>query len=628
MLPFFPEPYSDELAYSIFARYHYLSCNTNFKETMKDLFGSTTACAVVDLPNRLQRLCDQLPKNSSITAESIIQKNTLFPLFQPFLPQHRTLKIIQMMKDSNKGSRIHNTCGVMASTIPAPKHLRVCPQCLTEDEESFGETYWHRIHQVFGVFICPHHQVWLKESNISISSPMNKHVFNLIIPNKIDKTIQLENCEDGFNLFEKIAELVYWFLDNTIFPPGLVTLRKHYISFLQNRELATPTGRVRQHDLIEEFTAFFGRVFLQSLKSEVNYSPDNWLSKLLREPRTTTHPIRHILLMIFLGASPEEILSNDKMNFSPFGSGPWPCLNPVSGHYRKLIIKKIEITQDSKLKCPVGHFTCKCGFGYSRRGSDQSKTDSYIIGKIQSFGPVWQAELLRLVASKDISFREMARRLNVDSKTIKKQLSLIKVKNTIIKNSKKMALNRDSHREHWNNVKIQNPGKSRTELRKLAYGIYAWLYRNDREWLIANLPKPLKKRRCDFSRVDWNERDQYLVDQVFKAVKKIKESEQFGKTRLSLSSIGKEIGELMVLQKHLDKLPKTREALKIVSETKEKFRIRRANIAISQITERGEALQPWKIAREACIRPEFMAPVIQALNLNIIEEGDFNELFI
>lgn len=61
MLPFFPEAYPDELAFSIFARYHYLSGNISLKDTMIDLFDNKSACAIIDLPNRLDKLCNLLP---------------------------------------------------------------------------------------------------------------------------------------------------------------------------------------------------------------------------------------------------------------------------------------------------------------------------------------------------------------------------------------------------------------------------------------------------------------------------------------------------------------------------------------------------------------------------------------
>ncbi|WP_428992390.1 TniQ family protein [Acidithiobacillus ferrooxidans] len=60
MIAFFPEPYPDELLYSICARYHIMSRNNDFRHTVEDLFGCRQACAVYDFPSRLAALCAQL----------------------------------------------------------------------------------------------------------------------------------------------------------------------------------------------------------------------------------------------------------------------------------------------------------------------------------------------------------------------------------------------------------------------------------------------------------------------------------------------------------------------------------------------------------------------------------------
>lgn len=49
--------------------------------------------------------------------------------------------------------------------------------------------------------------------------------------------------------------------------------------------------------------------FLADMGNMIDYSQnDNWLSKLLRELRTTTHPVRHLLFIRFLGLTPYEFL--------------------------------------------------------------------------------------------------------------------------------------------------------------------------------------------------------------------------------------------------------------------------------------------------------------------------------
>lgn len=44
--------------------------------------------------------------------------------------------------------------------------LRVCPQCVFEDDRKYGTVYWHRRHQFAGLRICPRHKCELSETSV------------------------------------------------------------------------------------------------------------------------------------------------------------------------------------------------------------------------------------------------------------------------------------------------------------------------------------------------------------------------------------------------------------------------------------------------------------------------------
>ena len=48
------------------------------------------------------------------------------------------------------------------------EHLFYCSECVRQDRIRYGETYWHMIHQLPGVSVCPAHRVCLKESAASV----------------------------------------------------------------------------------------------------------------------------------------------------------------------------------------------------------------------------------------------------------------------------------------------------------------------------------------------------------------------------------------------------------------------------------------------------------------------------
>jgi len=277
-LLFFPTPYPDELLYSVLARYHFQSRNLSYKDTLWDLFGSSTACAVSDLPNRLSTLCSRLRSNDIITPDFLIEKNTLFPFYKPFLSQVQARVVRERMLTAKAGGDVHMSVGVMASTISSPRYLRICPECYKEDDERYGEPYWHRSHQVAGVRICHKHSVALIETTVAVSSKQNKHAFHMLVESLI-KNKPLTSCNKSYALM--MAKSAHWLLNNDVPVMGLDKLHEKYLHGLRARGLATAKRRTRQRELISAFRSFYGVEFLAEqtpllryqLRIDTRYTP-------------------------------------------------------------------------------------------------------------------------------------------------------------------------------------------------------------------------------------------------------------------------------------------------------------------------------------------------------------------
>ncbi|MGY5345903.1 TniQ family protein [Paenibacillus glucanolyticus] len=152
-IAFFSSPFPDEILYSVFARYHARSGNENIKKTMRDLFGSKTVCAVTDLPAHLNQLQISIPGNA-ISVGTLLNKHTLLPYFRPFMPVERYELILEQLIYGN-GQSVFMKMGLPASGVTKPEVLRYCPACVSFDRKEYGAAYWHRSHQLTGVFICP-----------------------------------------------------------------------------------------------------------------------------------------------------------------------------------------------------------------------------------------------------------------------------------------------------------------------------------------------------------------------------------------------------------------------------------------------------------------------------------------
>lgn len=628
MLGFFPDPHPDELFYSLCARFSERMQYTTLRQVVEELFGDGQVIATVAFPSHLDELIDHLPPGSGYTPASLISDHTLLPFFGPFLPSKRLMRLHADMQGKH-GPSLHMRAGVMASTVPLPSVLRYCPLCVEEDRTRFGETYWHRLFQVPGVLVCPSHQVWLEDSTVEIQHRQTRYTFvsaeqalQVLPPPRL-----VQESPTG-QLLLALARDAVWLLQTHNPAPGLDVLHQRYLQELFEKRLATHHGRISMTALQEQFLSCYPHKVLQGLHCD--FAPqrsDHWLARLVRKPKGAHHPLRHLLLMHFLGYSVADFFSFSAAR-QPFGERPWPCLNPVCRLYRKPAITSCQIVYPPSMGGhPTGFFTCACGFVYARSGPDTTPEDRSRRGKIIQFGLLWEETLRRLWHDPSFSVNAIARRLGVDPLTVKRSavrlgLSFIRrheealiqlkpVEPSHIPTGEITLIDPASQREAWLAAMQAHPEWGTRALRGLLPGLYAWLYRHDRKWLQAHLPVR-RQVRCK-PRINWARRDKQFAEKVRNAAVVLKNTD-LHPIRITVASIGRTIRQLALIQQHLDKLPLTAGAIAEVIETREDFALRRVQWATMTFLKRGYAPERWEFIQLAGLaRVATWATVDQAI---------------
>ena len=158
------------------------------------------------------------------------------------------------------------------------------------------------------------------------------------------------------------------------------------------------------------------------------------------------------------------------------------------------------------------------------------------------------------------------------------------------------------HRQSWLDFAKNHPDLSKKEIRQMNQALYAWLYRHDREWLLnQTTTKPLAQ--SPKPRVDWDTRDQQMEVLVQKAVRELLGIP--GKpVPINVSRIGKHISKLALLERHLDKMPRTKALLEQVLETDAEYQTRRIDWAVKELEAEGIELKWWRVVRKAGIRDD------------------------
>jgi hypothetical protein len=631
MISFLPRLYPDESLYSVFSRYHIYRGNLSFKETIEDLFGLRNKRAAFDLPSGLESIINNL-SGTRLTVEYLINNHTLFPYYSPFLPKQKA-KLIKEQMASFKGNTIHTSAGLNASSVHNNRHFKHCRICVSEDLEKFGETYWHRVHQVPGVFICPMHNVPLLIHKRLIYA-YNQHEYVAPSQNVLDEMVEVSYSDNIASRLYEYSKEVEWLLNANVPSFELNCYRDRYIAALQEKGIASVTKRVNQKEWFQLFKSTFSNDLLGLLDSSIDDNKPSWLSMIVQKHRKVFHPIRHILVIKVLYQNLENFF-NSQDEYLPFGKGPWVCLNPAASHYRKKVVRDLKITKCYDTKLPVGTFSCSCGFIYSRRGPDRSTEDMYRVGRIKRFGPVWE-EKLKSLLKEEKSLNRIALRLNADPQTIKRQAVLLNLEfpwqgEKLEQAKEKERFSKKSNQETIDGIKIKekrdswlqlmrnNPECGVKDLRSKDPALYTWLYRNDKIWLNSNLP--LKKKTNGNNKIcNWKERDLQLLEEVKSIINNWAILEQEKPKRITKTAIAKQLTKPYLITNYYHKIPRTMAYISEKVESIQQFQIRRVKLAVEKLLEQETTLREWKIIEEASLNPKSVSCEVYEFIEKIVSE--------
>jgi hypothetical protein len=317
MMSLFPAPYPDEILYNVIARYRIRSGNISHRSTLKDVFGSDDFTASLELQPGISRLVSNLPVGSMVTAEQLIHENTMYLFYTAFRSEEQAQTILHEMTREH-GRDIHNSVGLMSSAVKPSLFFRHCTQCDLLDLEEYGERYWRRIHQIPGVNICTKHGVWLCDSKVSIRGA-NKYVFTEPTEencplDKVEIVIQKQFLERYSLLINNIEKLL-----RTSYPHRpMEWFHGCYKQRLIDKGYANKNGRVDHISLRSDFKGYYGEDLLHILQCSIE-GDSNWLKLIFQKHRKGFAPIRHLILMQFLGLALEDVFFWNEQSSSSKG---------------------------------------------------------------------------------------------------------------------------------------------------------------------------------------------------------------------------------------------------------------------------------------------------------------------
>jgi hypothetical protein len=608
MIGHFPVPYPDELLYSLCARFSDHVRYPTLGMVSLELLGATMATAIVGLPGRLEHLVANLPPGYPATVETFIDHHTLLPFYAPFLPATNLRRLYADMRATN-GSGMQGRASATTGGLLMPDRLRFCPLCVEADQQQFGECYWHRVHQVAGVEVCPTHAVWLEPSDARIRYRTSGRAFvsaecarRVVSPRPLDRS---DACHQRLLELARDAE---WLLQHPNSRMDLATIQKQYVVALIQRKLASPHGLLHVAEVWHAFKAYYPSNLFHMLRCNLDERLSHqWQSFLVHDSRKLYHPMYHLLMIHFLGYSLPEFLCGDlPTEYRPFGEAPWPCLNPVSDHCRQLVIRECRWVNDFFQHRIEGTFACPlCGFAYTRWGPEQCPEDRFRSQRVRTYGPVWEAELRRLWNEPNVNLRHIARQLGVGYDRMMEYAARLDLpvprpgnpKSRVVPKPARLlgpslpiSYQVEDYRARWLIHLKEHPAANRKELRNANLSVSRWLRRYDPDWLKLNLP-PRRVPQVRPRKANWEERDRQFVTDVEQAATFIRNMPG-NPVQVTKTAISREVGRLTWLYDYLEVLPLSAAALAKVTETYDEFALRKIEWVVEQY--RQEQIYPTR----------------------------------
>lgn len=548
----------DETFFSLVSRHHQLWGHVTSAQTCKLMFGSARAGVHHDLPNSLGAFAQ---RTNALLGEvdTIARERTLLNFYAAFALLDETANAVACMSGASV-AHLKLRLGILTSRFRANHPLKACPQCMEQDLRETGWAYWHLKHQFPGVWMCTAHQQPLLQSALKANGVER---FQWLLPRLADlhsasaKSPETASC----SLLLSLAELIEYLVQSGAFQPLLLKdLYEVYREEFRARGWVAGAASLRTGQIATAFLSY-----CEPLRCIPEFSPlaqdeegmATQLGRLLRPPRSGTHPIRHLLLIHWLfGTAQRFDLAMKSTGAHTQSTAPnmvlpgFPVIDPRMAHLHRLIQEEGQSVRKAASLVGVDPQTAlmwaaKAGIAISRRP--------------QKLSMDVRAKAIRELR-KGADKEQVAYRAGVSVGTITRLL-LSEAKLHADWSEARSEKARAHARNLWLELLLSSGNLGVKWMRTMHPRTYAWLYRNDRAWLDAHKPDPLpESQRSRPSSVDWVARDEQLCILVREAALRLMEEQ--GLSRIHLWQLCQKIPDLRAKQAQLPRLPRTLEAVK------------------------------------------------------------------
>lgn len=259
---YLPEIYPDELVYSWFSRFavhegfstniqalEVLFCDRQRDDPSKEFVGNI---------NGVTR--DYIDKSYSM--KGFVLSHTMYSEYARFIPQKQKREVLHKL--CYEYEDVHHLLPILPRG-EREQYFKYCPICAKEDRESYGETYWHRKHQIRNIMICTKHRCKLEDSSVLAN---NKGSRLLVAAETV--VSDSDSCTPEQNQLQiKYAEYIAQIFESPIDFLGSIPLKVILYHYMKDTVYMQPTGRYRYTTkFVNEIHQYYKQININELSSK------------------------------------------------------------------------------------------------------------------------------------------------------------------------------------------------------------------------------------------------------------------------------------------------------------------------------------------------------------------------
>lgn len=499
----------DEICFSLVARYHVATVHRRARDSCLELFGHATAGARHDFTGQLAELSTRA-EGALGSGRDIAFEHTLLRFYLPLQTPTFGAHAIDTLQGHDL-SKLKSELGLPSSRFRAHHPLKACESCMAADHRRWGVGYWHLQHQSPGAWWCTEHQepllqLPLKTNGIErflLHLPRREELFNR------PDLAEPKSCGHGLEFALLANDLASEPLGRTLPRDALATV---YGNELERRfgvaRIHAPTANVVIADFQRVMSELRHLPEFSPLPTEFLAAPA--LLRRLLQPRSNSHPLWHLVMTYWLFGSWARLSAEvdaQTLLIEPAEQAEAQSRSEAGDTDEMLTMRQAGMSVRAIARSlHIDHKTASSWL--AQRGIATPRRAKLLKGDVR------RRALTALENGTDKD--QVAQEAGVSVGTVT-QLLRSEPKLHDRWRAARYEIQQRRAREAWLRA-LQHAIPNGVKLaRSQAAAAYAWLYRNDREWLSVHTSQ---LQRCARNRyaAQWTERDEQACFEVLESI--------------------------------------------------------------------------------------------------------------